>query len=154
MRTRLTTLKRLMNLYDTVEQIHLVELQRTLLRVREVNQAIETQRAAVNSAGLDGREALMSGDPIGWIAAETQREIAGGMRERLEKIRLEREALWKAAKEQHTESRLKSEQMKSVVEGLETQVGIEDGRRMQVAADDRYLSRRRWADAASHADGR
>jgi hypothetical protein len=74
------------------------------------------------------------------------------MRERLEKIRLEREALQEVAKEQHTASRLKSEQMKRVVEGLTTQVGIEEERRVQAAADDRYLSRRRWTDIARHAD--
>jgi hypothetical protein len=152
MAPRLTTLKRLVNLYDVVEQMHSAELQRMMLTVREVEQSIEVQRSAVNLAGLEGRGALMTGDHIGRLAAETQREVAGWMCERLEKIRLEREALREAAKEQYAASRLKSEQMKRVVEGLTGQAKIEEDRRMQAATDDRYLSRRRWTDAEARAD--
>jgi hypothetical protein len=78
--------------------------------------------------------------------AETQQETAAWRRERLEKIRLEREELSEAAREQYVASRLKREQMKRVFDDIAVRSGIEEGRRMQAASDDRFLARRRWTD--------
>jgi hypothetical protein len=93
----------------------------------------------------------MMEDRLGWSLAERQREIAGWKRERLESIRVERESLSDSARERHAASRLKSEQIQSVVDGVELRVQVEDGRRAQGVADDRFLSRKLWVEAQDEA---
>jgi hypothetical protein len=146
MRPRLQTLKRLVTLYGVVEEMHSLELQRMAAAVHEAKQAIGVQQQAAHSARFDGRDALMTGDRMGWEMAETQRESAGWKRRRLEQIRVEREVLSDAAREQYVTSRLKSEQMKRMAERVTERAEIEDGRRVQATADDRFLARRRWSE--------
>ena len=141
---RLKRLKRLAALYGVVERMRSIELRVKTAAVIEAEQAIEAQRVVMRSAGFDRREALMNGDRLGWSLAETQREIAGWKRERLERIRVEREALRSDAREEYSASRLKSEQMKGVVDSAAARVEVEEGRRAQGAADDRFLARRVW----------
>jgi hypothetical protein len=52
-----------------------------------------------------------------------------------------------AAREQYVASRLKSEQMKRLSQGVAVKAEIEEGRRVQAGSDDRFLARRRWSDA-------
>jgi hypothetical protein len=143
---RLQTLKRLVALYGVVEEVHSVELQRTTSAVREVQQAIGVQQGVAQSARFDGRDALIAEDRMGWEMADTRWESAGWKRRRLDQIRLEREALSDAARAQYVESRLKSEQMKRLADGIAALAEIEEGRRAQAASDDRFLARRRWSD--------
>ena len=84
--------------------------------------------------------------------AETQQETAGWRRRKLEQIRVEREELNDAAREQYVASRLKKEQMKRVFEEMEARAEIEEGRRVQSSSDDLFLSRRRWTDAQEKAE--
>jgi hypothetical protein len=144
---RLQTLKRLVTLYGVVEEMHSVELQRITAAVREAQQAIGVQQQVACSARFDGRDALMAEDRMGWEIAATQAESAGWKRRRLEQIRSEREVLSDAAREQYVASRLKSEQMKRLADGVAVKAEIEEGRRVQAASDDRFLARRRWSDA-------
>ena len=143
---RLQTLKRLMTLYGVVEEMHSLELQRMTAAVQEAQQAIEVQQQVARSATFGGRDALMADDRMGWEVAETHRERAGGKRRRLEQMRLEREVLSEAAREQYLASRIKSEQMKRLAEGVAARAEIEEGRRVQATSDDRFLTRRRWSD--------
>ena len=78
---------------------------------------------------------------------EIQQEAAAWRRRRLEQIRLEREELNEAAREQYVASRLKREQIKRVFDDIALRMEIEEGRRLQAASDDRFLGRRRWTDA-------
>jgi hypothetical protein len=144
---RLQTLKRLVTLYGVVEEMHSAELQRTAAAVHEAQQAIGVQQRVARSARFDGRDALIADDRMGWEIAETQAESAGWKRRRLEQIRLEREVLKDAAREQYVASHLKSEQMQRLAQGVAVKAEIEDGRRMQAASDDRFLARRQWNDA-------
>jgi hypothetical protein len=146
MQPRLETLQRLVTLYAAVEEMHSTELQRMTSAVRETEQAIGVEQQVARSARLDGHEALLTGDRMGRILAETQKNTAGWRRRGLEQIRLEREELSDAAREQYVASRLKKEQMKRVFEDIAARTEIEEGRRMQAASDDRYLARRRWTD--------
>jgi hypothetical protein len=152
MSTRLETLQRLMNLYTAVEQMHSTELQRLTTAVREVQQAISVEQSVAQAARIDGREALTAGDRVGWMMSETQQETAGWRRRKLEQIRVERQELSDAAREQYVASRLKKEQMKRVFEEMEARAEIEEGRRVQSSSDDLFLSRRRWTDAKEKAE--
>jgi hypothetical protein len=126
--------------------MHSLELQQMTAAVREAQQAVEVQQQVARSARFDGRDALMADDRMGWEIAETQRESAGWKRRRLEQMRLEREVLSDAAREQYLASRVKSEQMKRLAEVVAAQAEIKERRRVQAASDDRFLARRRWSE--------
>jgi hypothetical protein len=147
MSTRIETLQRLMNLYAAVEQMHSTELQRMTIAVDEAQGAIAMEQSIAQAARVDGREALSAEDRAGWMMSETQQETAGWRAQRLEKIRLERQQLRDAAREQYVASRLKKEQMKRVFDEMEMRRSVEEGRRAQSSSDDLFLSRRRWTDA-------
>jgi hypothetical protein len=147
MQTRLEALQRLVTLYAAVEEMHSTELQRMTSAVREAQQAIGIEQGVARSARIDGRGALLAGDRVSWMMAETQQETAAWRRRGLEQIRLEREGLNEAARERYAASRLKREQMKRVVDDIAAGMEIEDGRRTQAASDDRFLARRRWTDS-------
>jgi hypothetical protein len=146
MQTRLETLQRLVTLYAAVEEMHSTELQRMAAAVREAQQAIGIEQEVARSARIDGRGALLEGDRVSWMMAQSQQETAGWRRGRLEQIRLEREELNEAAREQYVASRLKREQIKRVFDDINALMEIEEGRRLQAASDDRFLARRRWTD--------
>ena len=146
MQTRLETLQRLVTLYAAVEEMHSTELQRMASAVREAQQAIGIEQEVGRSARINGRGALLAGDRVSWMMAETQQETAAWRRRRLEQIRLEREELNEAAREQYVASRLKREQIKRVFDDIAVRMEIEEGRRLQAASDDRFLARRRWTD--------
>jgi len=154
MSTRLETLQRLMNLYAAVEQMHSTELQRLTTAVREAQQAIAIEQGVVQLARIDGRKALSEGDRVGWMMSETQQETAGWRGQKLEEIRVDRQQLSDAAREQYVASRLKKEQMKRVFEEMEARVQMEEGRRVQSTSDDLFLSRRRWTDAKEKTEER
>jgi hypothetical protein len=147
MQTRLATLQRLVTLYAAVEEMHSTELQRMASAVREAQQAIGMEQEVARSARTNGRGALLTGDRMSWMMAETQQETAAWRRRGLEQIRLEREELNEAAREQYVASRLKREQIKRVFDDIAVRMEIEEGRRLQAASDDRFLARRRWTDA-------
>ena len=147
MQTRLETLQRLVNLYAAVEEMHSTELQRMGSAVRAAQQAIGIEQEVARSARVNGREALLAGDRVSAVMAETQQKTAGWRGQRLEQIRLEREKLNEAAREQYVASRLKREQIKRVLDDMALLMEIDKGRRLQAASDDRFLARRRWTDA-------
>jgi hypothetical protein len=147
MQARLKVLRRLASLHRVVERIHAVALERSMMEVREAEEAIDLQNAMVRSAAFEGRAALIVDDRTGRSFAEAQRELAGWRREGLERIRAERDESRTSAQKQYVASRVKSEQMRCAVEGIEAGIAIEEGRRTQAATDDRYLSRRLWVEA-------
>lgn len=147
MQPRLETLVRLVTLYAAVEEMHLAELQRMTAAVRDVQQAIGVEQEVARSARVDGRGALLAGDRVSWMTAETHQEVAEWRGRALEQIRLGREELSDAAREQYVASRIKREQIKRVFDDIAAKTEIEEGRRTQAASDDRFLARRRWTDA-------
>lgn len=147
MHARLAALKRLKSLYGELEEMDSIGLKRTAAAVREAEHAITAEQETVRSSEAEARDALAAGDHLEWMAARKQREIAERKQERLQQLRQEREMLKQEASEQYIASRMRSEQMKHVVDGAAMQVETETGRRSQAALDDRFLARRRWSDA-------
>ncbi len=133
-------------LYGVMERMHSSELQLATSAVRETEQAIETQQTIVRAMGIDVRKAVVTGDRLGWSLAEAQREIAMWKGKRLEDIRLKCEELNNLAQRRYAESRLKSEQMDRVVASVAVRVEMEEERRAQSTTDDRFLSRKIWAE--------
>jgi hypothetical protein len=147
MQRRLESLHRLVTLYAAVEEMHSTELQRMTAAVREAEQVIRAEQEVAWAAQLDGRGALLAEDRLSWMMAEIQQETAAWRRRRVEQIRMERQELSEAAREQYASSRLKREQINRVFDDIAIQIEIEEGRRVQAASDDRFLARRRWTDA-------
>jgi hypothetical protein len=147
MRQRLEMLRRLVGLYAVVEEMHSAELQRMAAGVRETEHAIVAVQDVAKSARIDGRGALAMGDRVRWMISEIQQKTAGGRLQRLELLRQEREQSNDTAKQQYMASRLKREQVKSVLDEIAARIEIEDERRMQSDSDDRFLARCRWTDA-------
>ena len=147
MQQRLETLRRLMNLYAVVEEMHSTELKRMTAAVREAEQTIVVEQDVAKLARMDGREALAAEDRAGWLMSEIQQERAGSRRRRLEQVRLQREQLNDEAMQHYVTSRLKREQMERVFDEITAQTEIEEERRAQAGSDDRFLARRRWTDA-------
>ena len=146
MQTRLEALQRLVTLYAAVEEMHSTELQRMTAALRETQQAIGAEQEVARSARVDGRGALLAGDSVGRMMAETRQETAVWRRQSLEQIRLEREERNDVAREQYVASRLRRDQIKRVFDDIAARMEVEEGRRMQAASDDRFLARRRWTD--------
>jgi hypothetical protein len=147
MQTRLETLQRLVTLYAVVEEMHSTELQRMASAVRQAQRAIGVEQEVARSARMDARGALLSEERMDWMSAQTRHEAAAGRRRGLERVRLEREDLNEAAREQYVASRLKREQIKRVFDDIAARLDIEKERRSQAASDDRFLARRRWTDS-------
>ena len=76
MQTRLEALRRLASLYAAVEQMHSAELQRTTAALRQAQHAIQTEQEMARSARNEGRGALLAGDRMSWMMAETQQETS------------------------------------------------------------------------------
>jgi hypothetical protein len=146
MQTRLQTLRRLTGLYAAVEEMHAAELQRIAGAVLDAKKAIGVEREAGRVARLEGRDALLAGDRANWMMSETGQEMAVWRRQKFEEIRIEREQLNDAAREQYVASRLKRQQIQGVSDKIAARLEIEEGRRAQTVSDDRYLARRRWTD--------
>jgi len=146
MQTRLATLRRLANLYAAIEQMHSAELQRTTAALCQAEHAIQIEQEATRSARTEGRGALLTGDRMNWVMAESEQKASARRRWGLDQIRREREELTEITREQFVASRLKREQMKRVFDDIAVGMEIEEGRRLQASSDDRFLARRRWTD--------
>ena len=137
-------LSRIVDLYSTLEHARLADMQRAALMLREAEVAIAMQDSIRSDAMVLARTAVQRDDRMGLTLAESQFALAGWNRERLERARCERNALYDVAQERHRLSRVESEQMRRLFERSKLQSAILDGRKAQVVLDDRFLSRRRW----------
>jgi len=144
MRRRLRGLQRLLDVYETIEEIREAEARRTASEVREVQQAIGRQAKVVREAASEGREALIEGDAHGRTFAATRQELEHAKRTKLDYVLGEREVRSAAARLTHQDSRQWSERMKQVVKNVESQIVEREEKQAQSTADDHYLSTRAW----------
>jgi hypothetical protein len=147
MQPRLDTLRRLVTLYSAVEEMHAAEMERMMTALRETSHAIYIEQQMARSVRMESQGALTTGDSLVWRMSETKQESVRRRQKRLEQIRVERDELSDAAREQYVASRLKREQMDRLLGDITTRMEVEERRRSQAASDDRFLARRRWTDA-------
>ena len=137
-------LRRLAKLYGMVERAHLAELQ---VATRDYEEAEQTRRAEVEFAKAQegaAREALVVGDAAGWKVSEAVGAAASARAGRLLRLGEERAEVREQASVAYRESRVRAEQMQRMAERARMQAAIDEGRRVQAAADDRYSSRKGW----------
>jgi hypothetical protein len=140
-------LKRLATLYGLVQDARSAEMRRAVVELVEVEEALATQESMLWMANAFGRGALTQGDRFGWKQAGTHATLAIWNSEQLAVIREERHGFCEDAKQRYRESRVQAQQMTKLLEQASQQAELIDGRRTQAMADDRFLSRRRWAEA-------
>ena len=141
---KLTSLKRISELYGLIERTRAMELGMVAAAVVEVEQAGSMQDRIRREQTDAVYAALLVGDQADRALAQVQREAAEVRMQRLSSIQVEREALRNAARISHSEIRVQMEQVDSAAERARKLEELESSRRMQAMTDDRYVSRRAW----------
>lgn len=144
MASRTSSLKRIEGLYGLVESMHAVALEQAVAQVHEAERAIATQTRLKQTARTEAQLALTTGDRERWAVAEIQRGHSEQVQQNLEPILQERERLTAQARAVYTASRIQRGQIKTVVDKGLAAERLDEERRAQSAADDRFLSRLRW----------
>lgn len=132
--------KRIAAVYGLVEQMRAAELRGAAWAVDEAEAALRREAEAL--AGRRGGVAFVEGSGVDWAVGGTSREYGEARMEVLEEMKVEREEAMDAAGRAHRESRVRTEQMKSVVERAGRAAAETEARRAQGAADDRFAGQR------------
>ena len=130
--------KRLAAVYGLVEQMRAAELRGAVWAVDQVEAELRREAEAL-TAGRGG-EAFVEGSGVDWAVGRTSHEFGEARMELLEEMKAEREEIMDVAARAHQESRVRTEQMKSVVERGERTVKVDEARRGQTASDDRFAA--------------
>lgn len=130
--------------YGLVEEMHAVALRQAAALRDEVARAIDEERSQMGIAAHGGRTAIAEGDREQWAISEVQRAWSVRRGSQLEVLHLERQNQTDVARQDYRASRIRSEQMKTVVKQSDAAEELIAGRRMQAATDDRFLSRLWW----------
>jgi hypothetical protein len=149
---RLKSLQHVLELYEAIENMRSMESQRAATDVREAEQAIRKQHSIYQSASREGHQALVDGDRMRSSFVAAQQEAAHWRERRLTGVLSEREERSALARRQHLDSRQWSERMKILVDGAAAHAKEFEEKCLQAAADDRYLSRKRWKQLGSRRD--
>jgi hypothetical protein len=143
MRDRLAALKRMMTVYEMVEEAASAEARGAAAAAGIARKAVQSERGQERRARFEAREAVDREDQLGRSAGAIDGAMAERRRIQLEPILEECESTSDAAKERHLASRIWSQRMKRLVDEACYQLAGEENRRAQKAADDRFLAQRR-----------
>ncbi len=135
-------LGRLLAIRRLSEEMERRVLALALASVAEVEGALARQETALADSKLAARKALQEGERGEWLLADAQGEVAGWNRGRLRVLLQTRAEAMAPAMEKFLESRREHEQVKQLVEGMRQAARVEEERRAQATADDRFLSQR------------
>jgi len=138
------SLARIAKVYGLVERMRSLELRMAADAVSEVEFAAAVAAATRYNQVAGARAALVAGNREEWSVAEVTLRVEEIRMQRLAELRVKREAKLAEAVSLHRESRLEMEQMERVVELKRAAAAIEEGRRTQAMADDRFASRGAW----------
>ncbi len=127
-----------------VERVRSAEAKVAAAAVAEVVAARETAERARREMVAGGRAALAEGDRVGWASAQWARGACEGRVTGLMKVQVVREAVRDEAMVAYRASRMQTEQVDRVLAGEMERLHLEEERRVQAAADDRFGSRQAW----------
>ncbi|WP_263374922.1 hypothetical protein [Granulicella aggregans] len=144
MSSRLKSLGRIAAIYQLMEYADGVALDQARAALHDVETMIRVRVDAATRLEAAGYEALREGDRAEWQLDQSQIEFMQWNAETLEAIRQARDAAMCEAAEVYQASRMQLEKMQSVLSEARVIAERELERAEQRAADDRYLSRRRW----------
>ena len=142
MSVREKRLRRLLAIRRIGEEQERRNLQSVLALVAEVDSVLGVQLQTKAAAGAASAKALHQGNRDEWLFAEAQIEVAGWNRGRLIPLHKSREAAVGPATADFLERRCEHEQVKRLIQDIQSQQQVADGRRAQAAADDWFLAKR------------
>jgi len=137
-------LARIAKVYGLVERMHSLELRMASDAVNDVACAAAVAAATSYQQTVSARAALVSGNREEWSVAEVTRSVEEIRMQRLAELKVQREEKLMEATQTHRASRMQMEQMERVVERKRAIAAIDEGRRTQAMADDRFASRAAW----------
>ena len=117
-----------------------------MARLREVEQRQEVLRVVEAGRERDGRRALEVGDGEVWRLAVGLRGADARVRVRLTEARKEGVERGEEARGRVSVRRMEREQVEVLRREVEEQVRVEKEKGEQAESDDRFLSRRMWAE--------
>jgi hypothetical protein len=141
-------LERLAALYTMVERMHSLAVRVAAEAVEDVACRVEIETAVHRGNLAAGRNALAEGRPEERLIEETAGGLAEVRLERLAELRGRREAVLEEAVTMHRRAYLETEQMARLVKRRRERQALEEGRKEQAEADDRFASRGAWEDAS------
>ncbi len=147
------SLRRIAKVYGLVERMHSLELRVAADALNDVLCATAVAAATRYQQASSAREALVLGRREEWAVAEVTRTVEEIRMTRLAELRTQREAKVAEAAVVHRASRLQMEQMERVVERKRAVAAIDEGRKTQAMADDRFASRAAWSRNTPARDG-
>ena len=139
-------LVRIASLYAMLERMRSVEVLIANGAVEDVLCAEAIAATIRENQIADGRDALARECREDWQVAETTLRVIDLRIDRLQQVRAEREADLAEAARALRASRLEMEQMERIVEKTRLQARLEESRRTQATADDRFASRSIWME--------
>ena len=147
MQPRLEALRRLATLYGMVEEMHSIELQRAAAAVLQAQSVMQQEASVAISVGQQGRRALQTEDRLCWAISGKLQESSLQRKVLLEQRLRERVLLKETARQNYVASHIRREQMRRIQDDVAEMIDLGERRRVQAAANDRFLARRRWTDA-------
>ena len=138
---------RLTELYGLVERIDAAAARIAADAVAEAVRLRASEEACDVEQRRLARAALAIGDRAGWLVADSAGEFAEARAASLARMQAQREVVRDQALAVYRASRLKTEQMARMGKGEREAAALEDGRRAQAVADDRYGARLEWTRA-------
>ncbi len=115
--------------------------------VDETIAAASIHTAVHQLADADSRASFVTGDREQWAIAQAEQSSTTRHLEHLAGRRIEREAALSFAVDAHCESRLMMERVELIIAKNHAKLALEEGRREQSIADDRFASRAAWKSA-------
>ncbi len=132
---------RLVKLYRMVERIDAAEARLAADAAERVVRVRAAEVVAAREQRERARAALGAGDRSGWLAAESAGEFAAVRVAGLAALEAERKALHERALAVYRASRMRTEQMERVDEKARREQAMEETRKSQAEADDRFGAR-------------
>jgi hypothetical protein len=135
---------RLVRLYARVEQMRSLERRVAAQALDEVVAASSIHTAVQDHATTDIRASFVTGDREQWAIGQAEQRSTARHLESLAGHRKEREAALGSAVDAHRESRLMMERVELIIAKTDAKRALEQDRREQSIADDRFASRAAW----------
>ncbi|MDE1178374.1 MAG: hypothetical protein PW789_17505 [Edaphobacter sp.] len=141
MRDRLKGLQRLLKVYEGIEGMRESEAHRANGEVRVAEMAVGQQQEIAREATGAERESRAEAERLGWFDATASLQMSAVKEARLNHVLQERARAGDIANRRHRDSRVWSEKMKTLVEGVQSDVVRQDEQRLQSLAEEGHLFR-------------
>lgn len=147
MREKLKAIRSVLRVHELMEEMREAELLRVVAEAREVERAIALQREIAQSASNGWRNALLDDDNLTASVSVVRQKLAHGREARLIPMLSETERRSDELRVRYIDSSRWTERVSRLTRKIEDEVKAAEEKRLQRETDERYLSRRRWAQS-------